>query len=203
MADLRYCVIPYAGGQCGKSVAEDLDLPLCFAHAAAVWEYCRERIQCERQESQEADDTQRVQTFVAEFAAARQQMAEDYAALQTDPEIDDPDSVVYYLQFADRIKIGFSRNLGRRLLAIPHDELLAVEPGGLAVEQRRHLQFAEYRIVGEWFRVCDPLMEHIQRVKAAESDRKRGEHRMAAAFEVIDPARCGHDDSGILQRLID
>lgn len=122
------CAIPLAVGVCGQPVPVDAPLPICFAHIAAAWEYCQGRIARERIDRREAEDAQRSETFVREFREARQQMAEDHAALVADPAIDDPDSVVYYLRFADRIKIGFSRNLGNRMLAIPHDELLAVEP---------------------------------------------------------------------------
>lgn len=71
--------------------------------------------------------------------------------------------IVYYLKFGDRVKIGTTTtNLRKRLLDIPHDEVLAVEPGGVDIERRRHLQFARHRVNGEWFTCGDGLMLHIE-----------------------------------------
>ena len=68
---------------------------------------------------------------------------------------------VYYILFADRIKIGTTRSLATRLYDIPCDELLAVEPGGCDMEQIRHEQFADHRVIGEWFQDCHELRAHI------------------------------------------
>jgi Meiotically Up-regulated Gene 113 (MUG113) protein len=72
--------------------------------------------------------------------------------------------VVYYLRFADRIKIGTSVSLRQRLSELPHDELLATESGGRELEQLRHRQFAEWCIRGEWYEPADALMAHIARL---------------------------------------
>lgn len=56
------------------------------------------------------------------------------------------------------------------------------------VEQRRHQQFAEYRIKGEWFQSCPEMLTHIAEVKKTTAERTGGEARMAAAFEAIEPA---------------
>lgn len=74
------------------------------------------------------------------------------------------DQVVYYLRFGDRIKIGTTGNLPKRLASTPHDALLGVERGGYALERQRHVQFAEYRIRArsEWFHVHDALLVHIE-----------------------------------------
>ncbi len=68
--------------------------------------------------------------------------------------------VVYYLRYADRVKIGTSANPRQRLGAIWHHELLAFEPGDRTVERRRHAQFAQLREGGEWFRAADELIAH-------------------------------------------
>ncbi len=70
--------------------------------------------------------------------------------------------VVYYLRYADRIKIGTSGQPRQRLAAIRHDELLAFEPGGRLLEQRRHAQFAALREGGEWFTAAAELVAHVQ-----------------------------------------
>ena len=81
------------------------------------------------------------------------------------PRID----VVYYIRYADRIKIGTSSQPRRRLGAIWHDELLAFERGGRAVEQERHRRFAHLREGGEWFRADDELLEHVRSISAEAS----------------------------------
>ncbi len=68
---------------------------------------------------------------------------------------------VYYLRLGNRIKIGWTRNLSAKMKAIPHEQLLALEPGGLSVEAQRHQQFEEFKIVGEWFRSCPVIMRHV------------------------------------------
>jgi hypothetical protein len=79
--------------------------------------------------------------------------------------------VVYYLRFADRIKIGTSGNPRGRLAQLRYDTLLAFERGGRPVEQRRHRQFAETRFPGsEWFHVSAGLLEHIDVIAAGVED---------------------------------
>lgn len=75
--------------------------------------------------------------------------------------------VVYYMRFGDRVKIGYSGNLAKRLQAVPNDELLATEPGTTATEFARHEQFAELRITGEWFQYAEPLTDHIEGLQRA------------------------------------
>jgi len=82
-------------------------------------------------------------------------------------------SVVYYVRFADRVKIGVTKNLRSRLCGgVPYDELLAVEPGAREVERLRHEQFAEARVKGEWFEMSDALIAHIDQLRrqAGEPD---------------------------------
>lgn len=93
--------------------------------------------------------------------AARQRERVQQAVLK------DPRALVYYLRFADRVKIGTTIALAQRLRSIPHDELLALEPGSYDVEFKRHEQFAALRVTGEWFRYEEPLTTHIENLKAA------------------------------------
>lgn len=79
--------------------------------------------------------------------------------------------IVYYLQFGDRIKIGTTINLRRRLGEIPHDRVLATEPGGHSVETKRHKQFGAERITGEWFEPSERLLTHIRELRAARGSR--------------------------------
>lgn len=68
---------------------------------------------------------------------------------------------MYYIRFADRVKIGTTRNIKKRLAVIPHDEVLGLEPGGYELERARHRQFAALRVTGEWFEYGDALREHV------------------------------------------
>lgn len=178
------CVRPQTRGTCGKPVPEDAPLPMCMPHLAQAWEYCGSAVHRARYDRW--DDPDELVVRSAEFAQlSAQAIAEReamLAELAADAEIDDLDSVVYYLKFADRIKIGFSRNLGQRLIAIPHDELLTVEPGARMVEARRHKQFAEHRIIGEWFAMAPALLEHVAQLQAKQADRNRWKTPAQRAF---------------------
>lgn len=75
----------------------------------------------------------------------------------------DRSPVVYYIRFADRVKIGTTTDLQKRLTSIPHDEVLATEPGSYDLEKRRHAQLRRSRIYAnrEWFWLTDEIREHI------------------------------------------
>lgn len=86
-----------------------------------------------------------------------------------DPDLPPPRvDVVYYLRWRDRIKIGTTANPRQRLAAIVHEELLAFERGDRTVEHRRHVEFAELRLGGEWFAAADPLVRHAERLRGAQ-----------------------------------
>ena len=72
-----------------------------------------------------------------------------------------PTGTVYYIRFSDRVKIGYTTNLRQRLNGLPHDEVLATEPGTIQDERARHAAFADLRVTGEWFRYEEPLVSHI------------------------------------------
>lgn len=83
-------------------------------------------------------------------------------------------SSVYYIRCGGAgglIKIGTAVDPRKRLSQLQTGNgetlsLLAVEPGGLDIEGRRHRQFRAYRARGEWFRAEPALLEHIEAVKA-------------------------------------
>lgn len=79
-----------------------------------------------------------------------------------DPDLPFPRiDVVYYIRFDERVKIGTSRRPRQRLASIRHQELLAFERGGRALEQARHREFASVREGGEWFTYDDGLRTHV------------------------------------------
>ena len=72
--------------------------------------------------------------------------------------------VVYYIRMGERIKIGRTTNLRRRLQSFhaTPDQLLAIEPGPVEREQERHRQFAEWRHGStELFADSAAIMGHI------------------------------------------
>lgn len=75
---------------------------------------------------------------------------------------------VYFIRLGDRVKIGFSRNLKARLVALPHEEVLAVVPGTVQDEKRCHAAFAHLRQTGEWFRAEPDLLAFIADVSARD-----------------------------------
>lgn len=166
---------------CLGPVPDDAPLSLCAEHFAKAWEFwdeiCKSRLAVQTVNGP-AVDTRPIEeqrTYLESAHRRWVEMTEQRAAKLTvelgeDADKDTPDSVVYYLKFGDRIKIGFSTNLDNRLVALPHDELLATEPGGRLLEARRHLQFKEHRITGEWFKPAPDLLAHIEQLRAAEAE---------------------------------
>jgi hypothetical protein len=77
----------------------------------------------------------------------------------------DTEGTIYYVRTCCRIKIGFTTDLTRRMKALSPDELLATEPGTPSVERKRHDQFAEYRVRGEWFKESPALAAHIEALR--------------------------------------
>lgn len=72
---------------------------------------------------------------------------------------------VYFFQFGDDIKIGWSKNVDRRwneldILAEPI-RLLYCTPGDASLEHKMHRKFAEQRIRKEMFRHEGVLKEYI------------------------------------------
>lgn len=85
--------------------------------------------------------------------------------------VDAVGEVVYYMRIGNRVKIGTSTNLRRRLASLNPEELMAVERGGRTVEACRHRQFAGLRTNGEWFRLEGELAQHIKEIQ--EASRRR------------------------------
>lgn len=80
-------------------------------------------------------------------------------------------SLVYYVDlYGSAIKIGTSTNVLKRLSQLRREShhLLAVEPGGYAVENKRHRQFSRERHESgrEDFSRSPRLLDHIARLNA-------------------------------------
>ncbi|MBW1639251.1 GIY-YIG nuclease family protein [Microbacterium resistens] len=120
------------------------------------------------------------------FACRNEACADDASTpLPAPPRGTSGFSVVYYLRFGDRIKIGVTTSPAERFAAIPHDEVLAWEPGDAQTERARHRDFADARVDGhrEWFHCTPALLAHVSVLRAGDADPKSS--AIAAAGEAL------------------
>lgn len=75
------------------------------------------------------------------------------------------ENAIYYIRFRDAVKIGTSTNVAGRLADLPWEEVMALEPGGLAMEKLRHTQMQAHRLQGEWFELSDEVRGLIESVQ--------------------------------------
>ena len=82
-------------------------------------------------------------------------------------EAADETGYVYYARIGRNIKIGYAKNVRSRLSSYPPEtELLAVEPGGYALELERLGQFSEDLVWGnEWFHPSRELKDHVAMIR--------------------------------------
>ena len=81
---------------------------------------------------------------------------------------------VYFVQGADLIKIGTTRTVNKRILALCGGspvplKLLLVIPGSTELERCLHRQHENARAHGEWFRSTERLLSHIERLRLRRS----------------------------------
>lgn len=72
--------------------------------------------------------------------------------------------VVYYLRNGDRVKIGVSQNIKRRVatLSLRPSDVVRVEHGHQEHERAQHVRFADLRASNtEWFELRGPLAEYL------------------------------------------
>ena len=81
-------------------------------------------------------------------------------------------SWIYFVQPGDEpfVKIGYARDIGRRLCSMRTDNhralrVLVLFQGTKDSEERLHLRFKEHRARGEWFRLEGTLAETIRMVR--------------------------------------
>ncbi len=73
---------------------------------------------------------------------------------------------VYFVECQGRVKIGFARDVGRRIAALqkacPFElKLMATFPGSIPDEWTLHERFAASRIHGEWFNLSSAIKDFI------------------------------------------
>lgn len=171
------CVARVRNERCGRAPITEEPVPLCKIHlkqmqasnslikpeelddytnmlAAALWELENHPFSSK---GEHLEHLRSIAVNKAEKDRARQ--------VKLPAELPLPVSVVYYILFGDRIKIGTTTNLVKRLQDLPHDEVLATEPGGTGIERQRHTQFGVYRVTGEWFEMGDELVDHVNELR--------------------------------------
>lgn len=93
---------------------------------------------------------------------------------------------VYFIEDGDAVKIGYTKdkNPDKRLRALQTANprklrVLGFIPGGVEVENRIHSELASYRLEGEWFELCRPVLDHVARlvgnhkIKQTKKSRKK------------------------------
>lgn len=90
----------------------------------------------------------------------------------------DSPGFVYYVRVGDRVKIGFSVDVKKRMRSYPpRSELLAVEPGDFDLERQRHRQFEGSRTDGrEWFSPAQDILDHCEDLVRKHGAPKRHAH---------------------------
>jgi hypothetical protein len=140
-----------------KSFSAD-KIPLCgdhFGHVADLY-----KIECRRLG---LDKPRKPSARWLEYQAAERAKADERASRRREAE-----NQVYYVQLGDRIKIGYTKNIRRRMAQLrTHPRfVLAVEPGGPEQERLRHQEFAGLRDGRrEEFFPHERLMRHINLIR--------------------------------------
>lgn len=81
---------------------------------------------------------------------------------ETDPAA--PRGIVYFIESAGRVKIGYTTHLGKRLADLNTSSptkltVMDYARADKAVERMLHAELASERVVGEWFRLSDKTQD--------------------------------------------
>lgn len=138
------------GGDCDGPVPPDAPVNVCLPHLQEAFLYIRDKLADRDGEGVTVDGRH----------------------MDTNPLNHPSASVVYYLRWGDLIKIGTTRNLWQRVGSIPHDRLLAIEPGSYELESVRHDEFRQFRAYRnrEWFKDCNEIRRHVNALRRTYGD---------------------------------
>jgi len=122
---------------CEATTWPDVPVPLCIRHALAVWLHVNDEW----------------------YKRLATPPADGWRNGEWDPQLDRVGSqhhLVYFIQVGNRIKIGTTTNLPRRLTQLrshcaEEPRVLLAVAGDATQEKQVHALFAEDRIRGEWF----------------------------------------------------
>jgi hypothetical protein len=131
-----------------------MPFPICGRHAMDLYRRVRDLIDAAKE-----DPVAQSALLLAHIRDAQQHDHDRYNS---------PDHQVYYVKVGNLIKIGTTDNVTRRMHGYPPDaQLLAVEPGGTAVETSRLRQFDHLLAHRkEWFHPGADLLDHIETVRS-------------------------------------
>ncbi|WP_353807849.1 GIY-YIG nuclease family protein [Agromyces sp. SYSU T00194] len=164
------CGADASGGACAREVEPGAPVPLCTAHLLAAYDWVARGVgetDLLPAPCRACGGRVGVRYPSGWLCAACEWRVGEVPDGDAPPRVD----VVYYLRFDDRVKIGTTANPRGRFAALPHDEVLAFERGGRALEQRRHAEFAAHRIPGtEWFEANAELDAHVAALRASGDD---------------------------------
>ena len=81
--------------------------------------------------------------------------------------VPDREPLVYFIRCGDAVKIGYTKDIDRRLAHIrmlnPNRvEVLAMMAGAVQLERDLHTRFSAQRVHGEWFRLDGELAELLE-----------------------------------------
>lgn len=175
--------IPKPSIQCVWPDCRDLQqfahgVPLCFDHIDQVYKF--------------ASDLRWGETFEETITRSRRQRAAEWrrgitAARENkiyETKGDKP-GWIYYLHIDDKVKIGYTTDIIRRMRSYPPSSpLLGVHPGTKQLERDMHEQFKGSLIQGrEWFRPDPDLLAHCERVRAEYGDPSKFEYKARDPYE--------------------
>lgn len=159
-------VIDGQGDECRRPLDEGATISLCYRHYIQAALAVREMRTPEAEKVFGAPDRRVPEPAPQPVKGTWPKVRDQRKGLE---DYDRP-SVVYYVRFRHDVKIGTTVDLARRLMEIRHDEVLAIEPGGVHVERKRHHEFRADRIDGEWFEASRRLRVHIVRLRHMHGD---------------------------------
>ena len=139
---------------CDARPDEELSAPLCMSHAKKL----AVQVMLLNNTSVDKDSP-----YVA-GKVNRKRLIDPYVGKKTERY-----GMVYFIQFGDRIKIGYTTDLDQRMNALPHDKILALIAGTMTDERRCHEKFAHLRLTGEWFSAGPDLLKFIDKLPVHET----------------------------------
>lgn len=147
MDNVTHCAHP----DCTDS--RSLGTPMCRVHALQVFDLVTAGIPYDELEKR------------IRFRPSHLREVAETAVPQKKSARDEP-GTIYYVKVGSFVKIGFTKDLDRRMASYPPDsKLLAVHPGTLRMERAIHARFcADLMERREWFADSERIRDHIARV---------------------------------------
>lgn len=95
---------------------------------------------------------------------------------------------IYFIRAGERVKIGFTQNMDRRLsqlqLFFPERlEVVLTLPGSILMEHELHRRFAAHELEREWFAYAAPIAAFVGQENNAASVRTFGHQNLFVASE--------------------